>query len=170
MNTRSKASEAAIALHLLYQSKLNAHLRTRRADSRFRPCTIIQSTVATPQVKKFPFHFMSHPQRASCIVDRLATPNSFPRAQGVNALLHCLVKGTMRRIPWDADRSCKTPLWGQTRRGFHKGVLMRFGDREREAIPGTRQKLTGCGPLLTAADLEVVVALISDTKTKGSVY
>ena len=54
--------------------------------------------------------------------------------------------------------------YGDTRCSFHKGILTRFGDRERETkgipIPGTRQKSTSCYPFFTEANLEVADAVI----------
>ena len=63
-----------------------------------------------------------------------------------------------------------------TRRGFHKGVLTRFGDPEGDTkgitIPGTRrvaQRSAGCHPLLAEANLEAVDEVIS-IKMKDGVY
>ena len=58
-----------------------------------------------------------------------------------------------------------------TRSSFHKGFLTHFGGHEREnkgiTIPGTRQKSTSCHPLLTAANLMVVDAVILMQTRKG---
>jgi len=58
-----------------------------------------------------------------------------------------------------------------TRRGFHKGVLTRSGNREGEtkgiATPRTRQKSTSFYPIFTEGNLEVVDAMVLMERSRG---
>ena len=61
--------------------------------------------------------------------------------------------------------------YGEARRSFHKGVLTRFGDQERETKgcnhSGNKAEVDRLHPLLAEAGLEVVDAVILMQRRKG---
>ena len=89
-----------------------------------------------------PHYFTPYSQRTSYIIGRSATSRSFPPTQGSE---HTLTLFRYGNIPWDTDdtrhdmkvlgtppRETQGAECDNTRRIFHRRVLLRFGDREKE--------------------------------------